>query len=116
MSVHIHIHGRPRARDEWTPEARKAAAEARKQHKHPSELSDPDLQKHRKAWEGHSSALNSQMIAEGRGYEKPSETKTKTDPLSTAKTFAGERAESLHREHAYRAKMNFKNYYKKYGP
>jgi hypothetical protein len=44
------------------------------------------------------SKLNTEMIEAGRGYEKPSETRTKTDDLARRVNEEGERFDAITRE------------------
>jgi hypothetical protein len=73
--------------------------------KDPSQMSLAELQKEHKLLSLHSSAISKQMIAEGRGHERPTETLTKSDPLSQAYKAVSARLGALSAQH----QVNYKN-------
>jgi len=63
--------------------------------KPPDQMTYSERAKEHRKLSLHSSALGRQMINEGRGFEKPTETKTKSDPLSRMINAVDDRMRSL---------------------
>jgi hypothetical protein len=73
-----------------------------------ADLSSTRLQKLHAKTSAEQSSLGSEMIASGRGYEKPNETRTKTDPLALRVNDAADRMYHIQQEISRRNRFHGK--------
>lgn len=83
-----------------TPEGAAAAAApaSKPTDKAPATMRPAEINRELDRLEKRATAVNDQMLEAGRGYEKPSETRTKTDPLSQEYFAVQDRAAALRQE------------------